>query len=99
MPRRKKIKEPEKGKPEGRSFEPQDIEAGEIICFYAQGWRYAVVDRVYVPKRKTAKAKPSIHTDRYGKVPISKVREVWVYNKDGKTAKKDYANSFEGFFE
>lgn len=64
-----------------------DICVGDVIEFYDKGFRYAIVER-FIKKRKIKKGNThDIVTDRYGKVPITSVLQV--YNYDGeRTTKK-----------
>ena len=71
-----------------KAVSQQDLAIGDVIQFYDSGWRFGVVTKIQKKvRRKTKKEEWIIHTDRYGKVLLEKVSDVYEY-VDGKTVPK-----------
>jgi len=66
-----------------REIHFEDIEQGDVVEFYDNGFRFAVVI-----KTKKTKKNSVVYTDFYGKVPLEKISEVYVYDENKKTVRK-----------
>ena len=64
---------------------PEDIAIGDVVEFYIEGLRSAIVEKI--TKSKKSK-KVTIHTERYGSVPFEKIVDVLEY-KNGRTVRKN----------
>lgn len=66
-----------------REIAIEDIAVGDVVEFWDDGFRFAIVTQVKKSiKRKTKAISYWIHTDRYGKIDFSEVKEIYSY--DGK---------------
>ena len=73
----------------------EDIDIGDAICWYKNGFR---CDEV-IGKRKGRKLKTmTIFTPRYGKIKLEDVFQVSV-RKNGKTFLKEFSDPFETVFD
>ena len=71
-----------------RDLSIEDIAIGDVIEFYDCGFRFAIVEKVQKKtKRKTKKVSYLLHTDRYGKVDFTLVKEIYVQNEEGTSIK------------
>ena len=78
-----------------RRLEIEHLAVGDIIEFYDEGFRFAIIDRIQQKKsRKTQKISHVIHTDRYGKVDFTKVREVYMQTEEGTKIKPLFTDLF-----
>jgi len=60
-----------------RNFSDEDINIGDVIRFYDNGWRDDVVTKIQNRRKGRCKL---IHTSRYGKVPFDDVSEIYIYD-------------------
>jgi aspartate carbamoyltransferase regulatory subunit len=67
-----------------RDITIEDVKEGDVIEFYDAGFRFAVVTKIQKKtSRKTKKVSHIIHTDRYGKVDFTKVKEIYTQTEEG----------------
>ena len=80
-------------------YAPEDIEVGNAVEFYREGWRADIVTKKKVTKkRKTKKIECIIFLERLGKVNLDKVRKVYFYDKQI-IGLKPPGDSVEALFE
>jgi len=73
-----------------RQFTKEDISIGDVVEFYDQGFRFDVVKKITTTRRTK---KTTIVTERYGKVPFEKIREIMT-RQNGKTVIKPLVSDF-----
>ena len=78
-----------------RDISIEDIAIGNIIEFYDEGFRFATVENINKIKKKISKKVMYIVvTDRYGKVPFEKIKEIYTYDGHKTTPKSLMSDIF-----
>jgi len=80
-------------------YKPDDIEVGNAVEFYNEGWRNDIVtSKKVIKKRKSKRIECIIHLERLGKVNLESIRRVYFY--DNKViGLKPPGTSVEALFE
>jgi len=60
---------------EKRQFNTKDIAIGDIVEFYKEGFRFDTVKKITTTRRTK---KTTVFTERYGKIPFEKIREILI---------------------
>jgi len=84
-----------------RKILPEDIISGDVVDFYEEGLRTAVVDRVHRTKRTkkmTIFPRENEYGLKYNKFAFEKITEVYQY-VEGRLVKKKLLSDLDELFE